>query len=99
MSFDARDQILTNLQVKQLSLLLHEWLHSLFDLLFDDLWQGCLDCLCNSLLNLDLEVFLGLDLLLQAVHLHVQLCKFLVQLLVVFNDLVLLLLFRWRHSH
>ena len=91
--------MLAHLKIKQLCLFLHEWLHSLLDLLFDNLGQSSLDRLRNSLLDLNLQVLLRLHLLLQAVHLRVQLGKLLVKLHVVLHDLLLLLFFGGRHGY
>ena len=46
---------------------------------------------------MDLQVFLRLDLLLQAIHLHMQFGELLVQLLVILNDRVRLLLLGRRY--
>ena len=92
------DQVLSDLHVKELCLLLHERLHCFFDLLLDYLRQGCLHCLGDGLLDLNLQVFLRLHLLLQTVHLHVQLRELLVQLLIVLDDLILLLLLCLRYT-
>ena len=97
MLLDPWDQYLPDLLVEKFALFLHQGLDCVLDLLLDDLRKGGLDGLRYGLLNLDLQVLLRLDLLLQTVHLHVQLGEFLVQFLVVLNDLILLLLFGLGH--
>ena len=81
MCLDPWDQGRSQLLVQQLCLLLHQRGYGFLHLFLDDLWKGRFDGLGDCLLHLDLQVFLCLDLLLQAVHLHVQLSEFLVQLL------------------
>ena len=44
-----------------------------------------------------MEVFLRFDLLLKAIHLHMQLGELFIQLLVVLNDCICLLLFCQRN--
>lgn len=99
MSFDTWNQGCPYLVIEQLCLFLHQGRHSLFHLFLNDLGECSLDGLCNGLLNLNLQILLSLDLLLQAVHLHMELRKLLIQLLVILNDLVLLLLLCGWHRH
>jgi len=55
-------------------------------LLLDHLRHHLFDRFCNRLLNCYLEVLLGLYQLLQRIHLHVQVCKLLRELLKVVNQ-------------
>jgi hypothetical protein len=70
-------QILPELLLQHFLLLLQKWSDSVFDLLLDHLRHGLLHSFSNSLLNRYLQVFLGLDLLLQRVQLHVEVCELL----------------------
>ena len=64
MLLDPRHKLLSNLRVKLLHLLLQEWLDRLFDLFLYHFGQAGLYHFRDRLLNLDLQVFLSLYLLL-----------------------------------
>ena len=68
-------------------------------MLLDHLRHNLFDRFCNRLLNCYLEVLLGLYQLLQGIHLHVQVCKFLRKLLKVVNQQFLLAFAGLRHIH
>ena len=88
----ARNKYLSNLTLKHICLLLQYWGQSLLYLLLDKLRKCSPDRLNNSLFDLYLNILLGLNLLIQLVQLYVELCIFLVQLLVVLNQKFLLAL-------
>ena len=88
--------------VEHLCLLLHQWGNSIFNLLLNDLRQRLLHGLRDSLLYLDLQVFLSLNLLLERVHFHVELSKLLVKFNIILNYHFLLSFLRlwyWNYSN
>jgi hypothetical protein len=89
---DLRQDRALELGVNNFYVFLHEGLNGLLDLLFNDLRQRGFHWLRDNLLNLDLEVLLGLDLLLERVHLHVKLLELFVQILILLHDGSFLLL-------
>lgn len=96
---NSGQQALAQLLLKQLLLLEQQRSNGIFDLLLDHLGQDLLDRFGDGLLNGDLEVFLRLHLLLQRVHLHVQIRELPGQLLEVFDQQFLLAFARLRHRH
>jgi len=83
-------QALAKLRLHELLLLHEQWRNGILYLLLDHLRQGLLDSFGDCLLDQDLQILLRLDLLLQRVHLHVQISKLLGQLLEILNDEFLL---------
>jgi hypothetical protein len=92
-------QALAQLLLKNFLLLQKQGCNGFFDLLLDHLRHNLFDRFCNRLLNCYLEVLLGLNQLLQRIHLHVQVCKLLRKLLKVVNQQFLLAFAGLRHSH